>query len=163
MTATHKKNRGFSLMELMTIIAIISILSAVATPLYMNYREKARIAECRTELETIEAAITDLTLDTTLWPGAKPAGINPGSGVGNEIWDFSDPDAGLVATDGDFPNWNGPYLNAIPRDPWGHPYFMDYDYAIDGQDYVVIGSFGPNGVGQNVYDDDNIILIMTPD
>ena len=34
------------------------------------------------------------------------------------------------------------------------------DYEIDGWDYVVIGSFGPNGEGHNVYDVDNVIVIL---
>jgi len=37
---------------------------------------------------------------------------------------------------------------------------VDEDYNIDGVDYTVIGSFGPNGIGPNVYDDDDIIIIL---
>jgi hypothetical protein len=53
-------------------------------------------------------------------------------------------------------------MPTIPLDPWGHPYFFDTDYDIDPSGGVtnaaVIGSFGPNGVGQNVYDSDNIYI-----
>ena len=37
---------------------------------------------------------------------------------------------------------------------------IDEDYEIDGVDYVVIGSFGPNRVGQNLFDGDDILIIL---
>jgi hypothetical protein len=48
----------------------------------------------------------------------------------------------------------------VPEDPWGNDYFLDTDYEINGVDYIVLGSFGPNGVGQNLYDDDDVIKII---
>lgn len=41
--------------------------------------------------------------------------------------------------------------------------FIDEDYEIDGVDYVGIGSFGPNRVGQNLYDGDDILNYYTGD
>ena len=38
--------------------------------------------------------------------------------------------------------------------------FIDEDYEIDGVDYVGIGSFGPNRVGQNLFDGDDILIIL---
>jgi hypothetical protein len=66
----------------------------------------------------------------------------------------------LVANGGGWDGWIGPYLTMVPADPWGMDYFMDEDYEIDGVDYTVIGSFGPNKVGPNLYDDDDIIIIL---
>jgi hypothetical protein len=102
----------------------------------------------------------DLALDTNKWPGGIEAGNATGALNGNEIWDLNTPQAGIVSTDGGFPGWAGPYLESVPLDPWGHPYFFDSDYQVDGQELVVIGSFGPNGSGPNMYDDDDIILIL---
>jgi hypothetical protein len=55
-------------------------------------------------------------------------------------------------------------LKVIPNDPWGHPYFFDTDYDIDPtaavQNAVVIGSYGPNGRGLNLYDSDDIYKIL---
>ena len=45
-------------------------------------------------------------------------------------------------------------------DPWGNPYFLDTDYHTGGDCVVAIGSFGPNGVGQNLYDEDDIIYVI---
>jgi hypothetical protein len=62
----------------------------------------------------------------------------------------------MVATDGGYPGWDGPYLANVPRDPWGNNYFFDNDYTINQQNVVAIGSFGPNRVGPNNYDADNL-------
>ena len=81
----------------------------------------------------------------------------------NELWDLSAQEAGLTQTDGLFSGWKGPYLNSAPIDPWGNNYFFDTDYDIGSSTPVwvaVIGSFGPNGVGQNVFDSDDIIRIL---
>jgi hypothetical protein len=79
---------------------------------------------------------------------------------GDELWNLNAAAAGLTANGGAWSGWTGPYLTSVPTDPWGNNYFLDEDYDIDGVDYVVIGSFGPNGVGPNNYDADNIIIIL---
>ncbi len=101
--------------------------------------------------------------DTTL--GGKPPVVVPGPSVigviaNQEVWDLNSTQAGLVATNGGFPNWNGPIIDSVPKDPWGSDYFFDPDYKIGGVNYAVVGSFGPNKVGQNVYDSDDIYLIL---
>ena len=147
---------GFTLIELLVVIAIIGILAAMAIPQFSSYRDKARIALVRTDLRNIQRAMEILASDTEKWPGPSDIGV-----VANqEVWDLNSTQAGLVATNGGFPNWNGPYVQSVPKDPWGSDYFLDPDYKIGGIDYAVVGSFGPNKVGQNVYDSDDIYLIL---
>jgi len=151
--------KGLTLMELMITIAIIGILAAIAIPNFLGYRTKARIARAKAELKTIEFAIQALAVDTWLWPTEgdpkNPANVCTGD---DEIYNLGSPEAGLVATDGHYPGWYGPYIKSIPKDPWGNDYFWDPDYKIDGDDYVAIASYGPNGTGLN--DDDNIYIIL---
>ena len=104
------------------------------------------------------------------WPATSPSsGTGPVTPTTPAAWpalhDPQQPDlaagaAGLLTTNGSFPNWNGPYLPSIPLDPWGNNYFFDSDYLVNGHNRVVIGSFGPNGVGPNVYDSDDVIKII---
>jgi type II secretory pathway pseudopilin PulG len=101
----------------MITIAIIGILAAIAIPNFLAYREKSKIARAESELKGIEVAIMDLALDTNMWPNNIDAGIPDGDCDSGEPDDLSEPDAGLMATNGDFPDWNGPYLEEIPTDP----------------------------------------------
>lgn len=159
MGARSENSRGFTLIELMVVIGIISALSGIAIPTYKSYGEKAKLAQVHADLRNIQQAMELLIIDTDQWPGPSNANVvNPGGA--NEVWDLSLPQAGLVATNGAFPGWDGPYLDSMPLDPWGNNYFFDSDYDIDGQDFAVIGSFGPNKVGPNQYDSDDVIIIL---
>lgn len=167
--AMRRAARAFTLIELLVVIAIIGILSSVVLASLNAVRAKGRIAAAKQELGEIKNAISVLSASTGLWPGGKTLDQIE-SGSGNEIWDLGTPAAGLASTDGSFPTWGGPYMKTIPNDPWGNPYFMDTDYQVDTAgnpcqsscaQAVVIGSFGPNGVGQNTYDADDIILILS--
>ena len=154
MTFRAKNSRGLTLIEMMIVIAIIGILAATAIPQFSTYTKKAKIAEAMAELKEIQFVIELLACDTEKWPGPN----NVGETANMEVWDLSAANAGLVATNGAFPGWNGPYIASVPKDPWGNNYFFDPDYTIGGVVYAVIGSFGPNGVGPNQYDSDDVII-----
>lgn len=150
---------GFTLIEVLVAIAIIGLLSTLAMYAANYAREQAKITKVNHDLDLIYKAVGQLMLDSGEWPGHQtPEEVS--SGAGNELWDLSVPAAGLVATDGNYLNWNGPYLFFLPTDPWGNDYFLDTDYRINGEWYPVIGSFGPNGVGPNLYDADDIYRVI---
>jgi general secretion pathway protein G len=152
--------QGFTLIELLVVIAIIGILASVVLASMHSARENAKKVKARAMTKEIRKAMALLEGDSGEWPGHKSIEDIESGASGNEIWDLNAAEAGLVATDGAFKNWSGPYIDHIPEDPWGNNYFFDTDYDLDpgaGEIWgVVIGSFGPNGVGQNVYDSDNI-------
>jgi prepilin-type N-terminal cleavage/methylation domain-containing protein len=80
---------------------------------------------------------------------------------------LSDGASGLITDDTTgthFPSWNGSYMNNIAPDPWGNEYFFDTNYRINENNVgcgcgsggstvchnvVVVGSFGPDGLGVN--------------
>ncbi len=151
--------KGFTLVELMVVIAIVGILSAVAIPQFSAYRDKAKVAEAISDLKNLQRTIELLAIETNRWPGPNAVGVS----ANQEVWDLNAGNAGLVATNGAFPNWKGPYTSLVPTDPWGSNYFFDPDYRINGVDYVVVGSFGPNKIGQNLYDSDDVVLKIPAD
>lgn len=169
--------RGFTLIELLVVIGIIGVLAVMGVTFFNIAKTKARKAKAQHEIATIEKTIGMLVNDANSWPGHQtPNQINPVNN--NEIcsdgcgFNLSSPEAGIMASDGNYANWSGPYMPQMPVDPWGHDYFFDTDYRITMDDKpcagspscinaAVVESYGPDGLGNNQYTSDDIIKIMT--
>ena len=52
-----KRNQGFTLVEIMIVVAIIAILAAVAIPNFVKYRRNSQAAACVSNLKQIQAAV----------------------------------------------------------------------------------------------------------
>jgi prepilin-type N-terminal cleavage/methylation domain-containing protein len=164
-----KSGAGFTLIEVLVVIAIIGILASMIMVSLNTSRERARIAKAQTEISQIYMAIFLLEDDSAFWPGHKVAYKKQCGVSNNEIcvypadncdYGLNDEESGITKDDltnppsSNYPNWRGPYyMPEVPIDPWGNEYFFDTDYHTDfNQDgsvecMVVIGSFGPNGLG----------------
>jgi general secretion pathway protein G len=110
---TLKRDEGYTLLELLVVLTILGLLTALATPYVIRYIESGRVKTARTEVANISAALDLYKSDV---------GQYPSSAQGLDA---------LVKPPGGVDNWNGPYLKKIGeiKDPWGHP----YNYRSPGQ------------------------------
>ena len=71
-----RKQQGFTLIELMIVVAIIAILAAIAIPLYLNYTAQAEGSEALSLMDGAKTAVTQYYNQNGSWPGSnQSAGI----------------------------------------------------------------------------------------
>lgn len=97
---------GFTLIEMLVVLAIIGMISALVGPQVMKYLSRAKIDSARVEIQSLETALDLFRLDIGRYP-------NEQEGL-----------TSLVEKPANLPVWNGPYVKkkSAPVDPWGQPY-----------------------------------------
>src|SRR5438270_13871370 len=62
------KSKGFTLIELAVVLAIIAVLAAILTPMVTGYLDQARVARAQADTRTIADAVKLYQRDTGRWP-----------------------------------------------------------------------------------------------
>ncbi|MGI0120020.1 pilin [Zooshikella sp. RANM57] len=68
-----KKQQGFTLIELMIVVAIIGILAAVAMPAYQNYTKRSRVANAISSVESVKTKMVEHYAFNGSWPANNSA------------------------------------------------------------------------------------------
>jgi len=103
-----KREKGFSLIELMIVVIIIAALAAMVVPRLAGRSEQAKVAIAKADVNAnISMALKLYELDNGNFPSAS-------QGIAALL---TKPSGSPAPT-----NWNGPYLESEPVDPWGNPY-----------------------------------------
>lgn len=120
---------GFTLVELLVVLAILGLLVALAAPRVMSYLGGARADTARIQIEKLSSVLDLYQLDLGRYP-TEQEGLRA-----------------LVERPSDAGKWNGPYLRNAESllDPWGAPYI----YRAPGQhgefDLLSLGADGKEG------------------
>ena len=127
---TSKK--GFTLVELLIVIAIISILSSIVIASVRVARLKAYNAKAQADGNQLRTAILQLEGDTVQLPNHLSASSCT-ENVATYSLTASAP-TGIVQNDTTpYPNWKGPYSDSVPNDPWNRNYRFSKWYTCNGQ------------------------------
>jgi general secretion pathway protein G len=118
----RKKLQGFTLIEVMVVVVILSILAAVIVPKVMDRPDTARAVKARTDIRAIESALNLYKLDNFNYPSTEE---------------------GLAAL---VPK----YIDRTAVDPWGKPYLY-LSPGLHGEiDVYTLGADGvQGGTGKN--------------
>lgn len=158
-----KGSRGFTLVEVTVLIAVIGLLAGLVTSSAGEMLQKSKVLRSQDEVEEIGRAIAGFYADNGFFPrtadtsAGRPGGELLGTLVGeaalpettsaSESWIGSRADllaSHLTANDRGYRprstlgalGWSGPYLGAgIGRDPWGHAYLVNV-YYLDARSVV---------------------------
>jgi prepilin-type N-terminal cleavage/methylation domain-containing protein len=166
------KAQGFTLIEIIVILAVISILVAIMTPTVLKYIQEAQLNRAEEDVKIINAALNDLIKDTGQYPGSKASqnficgdgtiatagatGWAASSAVCSSLTNhlvINDPDDDGTAgeanddyrTSGKF-SYKGPYAQSLNQDPWGNAYEVNASTLVGGNTSPTwIISAGPDG------------------
>jgi prepilin-type N-terminal cleavage/methylation domain-containing protein len=70
-----RNNKGFTLIELMIVVAIIGILAAIAIPQFNSYRQKAHDSAAKSQLKNLATAMESFYVDKDTYTGADEAAL----------------------------------------------------------------------------------------
>ncbi|HLG90391.1 MAG TPA: type II secretion system major pseudopilin GspG [Alphaproteobacteria bacterium] len=128
------REAGFTLVELLVVLAILGLIVALVSPQVLKYLGRAKTDTARIEIQSLSNALDLYHLDLSRFPTQQEglqALVEPPSGADK---------------------WNGPYLKQkkVPLDPWGRPYI----YRIPGEHgeydlYTLGADNAPGGTGEN--------------
>ncbi len=127
MTLNRPREAGFTLLEILVVIAILGLLIGLVAPAALRQLGNARGSVAKQSLERIGSVLDLYKLDVGNYPTTEQG-----------LAALADRPRGISA-------WNGPYVKGgVPMDPWSHPWTYKQPSARSNHDYDLC-SAGPGG------------------
>lgn len=122
-----EREAGFTLVELLVVLAILGLLVGIAVPQLFKYFGRAKEDAARIQMQTVASGLDLFLLDVGRYP-TEQEGLKA-----------------LVEQPPALERWAGPYVSqaSILTDPWGRP----YAYRVPGQNHAAydLYTLGPDG------------------
>lgn len=111
-----RRRGGFTLVELLVVLAILVLLISMVGPRILGSKQKADVSAAKTQIGMLQSALEAYVVDMRQYPETEV-------GLAALIEDPTKDDEKKS-------KWDGPYLKkgSVPKDPWGN----DYQYAFPG-------------------------------
>jgi general secretion pathway protein G len=122
-----RRQRGFTLVEILVVITIIGLIMSLVGPRVLNYLSESKVKTAKIQIQSFTSALELFYLDAGRYPTTS-------EGLG-----------ALVKSTGGLSAWNGPYLKGggVPNDPWGKAYM--YRSPGERAPFEIV-SYGADGV-----------------
>jgi len=126
---SRQGEHGFTLVEMLVVIAIIGLIMGLIGPRVLNYLSESKVKAAKIQMQSFASALDLFNLD---------AGRYPSTSEGLDALVHRTP--GVAA-------WNGPYLKGgnVPMDPWNHAYIYRAPGEHGAFDIISLGADGQEG------------------
>jgi general secretion pathway protein G len=124
-----RRQRGFTLVEMLVVITIIGLIMGLIGPRVLNYLTESKVKAAKIQIQSFASALDLYYLDVGRFPTS------------------ADGLSALARDPGGQRTWNGPYIkgSGIPNDPWGHPYVYRSPGERSSYDIISYGADGQEG------------------
>ena len=127
-----RRSHAFTLVEILLVVVIIGILAALVIPRIAGSSERARVTAATTDINGgIKSALGAYEVDNGFYP--------------KSLQD-------LLTQPSDARNWHGPYLDSLPKDPWGYAYVYIFPgkHTPGSYDLYSVGPDGKQGTEDDI-------------
>lgn len=127
--APSQAESGFTLLELLVVLAILGLMAAIVGPQIIGYLGSSKTRTAQVQAQNVAAALQLFRLDAGRYP-TRDEGVQA-----------------LIKAPASVPLWNGPYLpgDTALRDPWGRPYQLRIPGQHGEVDVLSLGADGAEG------------------